>query len=73
MVLVIQLAIMGSSAVGGLLRDISGYQATVSFSTIILVLAAVIAVVSYSDNDQSEHNLQNTKLQNNFYFNMMDK
>lgn len=60
MVAVIQLAIMGDAEVGGLLYDLCGYQVDFSFSAIILMLAAVVAVVCYSDNAQSEHNFKRT-------------
>ncbi len=46
MVAVVQLAITLGAGVGGLLFDLSGYQATFGFSAVLLVVAALLAVMT---------------------------
>ncbi|WP_238179307.1 MFS transporter [Methylobacterium dankookense] len=46
MVAVVQLAITGGAALGGLLFDHAGYRATFTFSALVLVVCAVTALLS---------------------------
>ena len=46
LVAVVQLAIMLGATLGGLLFDMSGYQATFGLSAALLVVAAVAALVA---------------------------
>ena len=46
MVAIVQLAIALGATVGGLVFDVSGYQATFELSAALLVLAAVLAYLA---------------------------
>lgn len=53
MVAIIQLAITLGATVGGILFDVTGYQATFGMSSVLLVIAAVLAVIAARSSSQS--------------------